>query len=119
MIAAEAIVELEISTEQCYEVELAPIIDEQELKDNYLPEKHLQEIAINFIAAGKIEVKDECVTPRNLIRNSLRGNDQRHISSTMAGDNEEVGLGLNCAHEINLKPGTKPVKQRVRRLRVN
>ena len=33
--------ELEKSKEQCDEVELAPVIDEQEFKDNYLPEKHL------------------------------------------------------------------------------
>ena len=37
----------------------------------------------------------------------------------IAGDNGEVGLALNCVHEINLKPGTKPVKQRVRRVPVN
>ena len=24
----------------------------------------------------------------------------------MAGDGSEVGLALNCVHEINLKPGT-------------
>ena len=30
-----------------------------------------------------------------------------------------VCQALNCVHEINLKPGTKPVKQRVRRVPVN
>ena len=32
----------------------------------------------------------------------------------MADENGEVGLALNCVHEINLKPGKRPVKQKVR-----
>ena len=37
------------------EIESASIIEEQDFKENYLPEKHFQEIAVNLIAAGKVE----------------------------------------------------------------
>ena len=37
----------------------------------------------------------------------------------LAQENSQVGLALNCVHEINLKPGTKPIKQKVKRVPVN
>ena len=114
-------IELETSTEQLNDLELAPIIDEQEFKNNYLPEKHLQEIAVNFIAAGKIEVKEELRDIERLDQEfpNVEGMIKGIFPQILAGDNGEVGLALNCVHEINLKPGTKPVKQRVRRVPVN
>ena len=42
--------EFETSKVPVDEAEFAPIVNEEEFKDNYLPEKHLQEIAVNLIA---------------------------------------------------------------------
>ena len=41
------------------ELEFASVVDEQEFKDKFLPETHLQDVAVNFISVGKIEAKQE------------------------------------------------------------
>ena len=86
--------ELETSIEQCDEEELAPIIDEQEFKDNYLPENHLQEIAVNFIAAGKREVKEELRDTERLDQEfpNVEGMIKGIFPELLAGDNGEEGL---------------------------
>ena len=113
--------ELETSTGTADEVELAAIVDEQDFKENYLPENHLQDIAANFITVGRLEVKDEVRDTKNLDQDfpNVEGMIKGIFPQLLAGDNGEVGLALNCVHEINLKPGTKPVKQKVRRVPVN
>ena len=97
------------------------MVDEQEFKDKFLPETQLQDVAVNFISVGKIEV--------NLVEKAFEKLDQGFPSvegmittvfpQLIASESGEVGLALNCVHEINLKPGTKPVKQRMRRVPVN
>ena len=81
--------ELETSTDPVDEVELAPIVDEQEFKDCYLPEKHLQEIAVNFISVGKVEVKDEVSDTENLDQEfpNVEGMIKSIFPQLLAGDN--------------------------------
>ena len=113
--------ELETSKGTADEVELAPIVVEQDFKENYLTEKHLQEIAVNFIAVERLEVNDEVHDTKNHDQDfpNVEGMIKGIFPQLLAGDNGEVGLALNCVYEINFKPGIKPAKQRVRRVTVD
>ena len=99
-------------------IDSAPIIEEQEFKENYLPEKHLQELAVNFIVAEKKE-REQNIEKLDQEFSNVEGMIKGIFPQLIASDNGEVGLAIYCVHEINLKPGTKPVKQRVRRVPVN
>ena len=85
------------------ESESAPIVEEQEFKENYLPEKHLQEIAVNFIVAGEVE-KEQDIEKLDQKFSNVEGMIKGIFPQLIAGDKGEVGLALNCVHEINLKP---------------
>ena len=47
------------------EVELASVVEEQEFKESFLPKKHLQDVAVNFISVRNIESRMEVVEGKN------------------------------------------------------
>ena len=75
----------------------------------------------NFISARNVELKPNVQDIEKLDQEfpNVDGMIKSVFPQLMADENDEVGLALNCIHEINLKPGTKPVKQKVRRVPVN
>ena len=74
---------------------------------------HLQDVAVNFISVGKIEAKQEEKDYEKLDQEfpCVEGMITTVFPQLIASESGEVGLALNCVHEINLKPGTKPVKR--------
>ena len=92
------------------------MVDEQEFKDKFLPETQLQDVAVNFISVEKIEAKQVEKDFEKLDQEfpSVEGLITTMFPQLIANESGEVGLALNCVNEINLKPGTKPVKQRIR-----
>ena len=95
----------------------AEIIEEDEFRVRYLPEVKCAEMAINFIAAEK--------GSRSIVQDDLRefGTVESMIKSVfphlLNSSEHKVGQAKNCVHEIHLKPGSAPVKHRVRRVPVH
>ena len=77
-----------------------------------LRDEHISSMSTSR-TTGKIEVKDETCDTGKLEQEfpDVKGMSKGIFHQLPAGDNGEVGLALNCVHEINLKPGTKLVKQ--------
>ena len=103
----------EVHEDDC---EMVDEIHEELYKGKFLPEKHMQELAVNFVSARNPESSEEDYID-NLDKSFL--NVESIIKSVfpqlLAEENSQVSLALNCVHEINLNPGTKPIKQKVRR----
>ena len=57
-----------------------------------MPEKHLQEIAVNFITVGRLEVKDEVRDTKNLDQDfpNVEGMIKGIFPQLLAGDNGEL-----------------------------
>ena len=102
----------EIHEDDC---ESADEIDEDEFKGKFLPEKHMQELAVNFVSIRNPEVREEeLVADLDQDFPNVESMIKSAFPQLLAEENSQVGLALKCVHEINLKPGTKPIKQKVR-----
>ena len=80
----------------------------------------MQELAVNFVLVRNPEAWEEELAA-NLDQDfpNVESMIKSVFPQLLAEENSQVGLALNCVHEINLKPGTKPIKQKFRRDPVN
>ena len=119
-VVVEPITDIEANEVHEDDCELVDEIDEKEYKEKFLPEKHMQELAVNFVSARNPESSEEDII-ENLDENfpNVESMIKSVFPQLLAEENSQVGLALNCVHEINLNPGTKPIKKKVRRVPVN
>ena len=77
-------------------------------------------MAINFISTesdtrDKVHTKEEVGKTFDTVESMIKG----VFPQLLNVKDGKVGQAKNCAYEIHLKPGTVPVKQRVRRVPVH
>ena len=97
-------------------------IDEDEFKESYLPEKHLTKIAVDFITTASQTNLTEAEISTEIARKEYTNIEEmvkQVFPQIIANDESPVGTATMCIHEIHLKPGTRPVKQRIRPLPIN
>ena len=98
------------------------VIDEDHFKESYLIEKHLTKIAVDFITIAGYSNSPEADIPPNIARQEYTTIEEmvkQVFPQIIANDNSPVGTATRCVHEIHLKPGTRPVKQRIRPVPIN
>ena len=85
-----------------------------------MPEDRGSEMAINFISVpvdsrNKVHAAEEADKAFDTAENMIKG----VFPQLLNGKDVKVSQVKNCAHEIHLKPGTIPVKNRSRRVSVH
>ena len=99
------------------EEDVVEVIEEEEFRTQYLPEEQGADLAIYFISTGELgqSVGSYGANSSETVEEMIRNVFPRLLYS---GDHK-VGKARNCRHEIYQKPGTVPVKHRVRRVPVH
>ena len=77
-------------------------------------------MAINFISARSNPREEEiCPMGPTQMFNTVEGMIKEVFPQLLNKEDYKVGQAKNCTHEIRLKPGTTPIKHRVRRVPVH
>ena len=106
----------EVHEDHC---ELADEIDENEFKGKFFPEKTCKNSRLIFVSVRNPETRKE-ENIENIDKDFPNvGMIKPIFPQLLDEENSQMGLALNCIHEMNLKPGIKPIKQKVRRVPVN
>ena len=103
--------------------EIVTEVREEEYVKDYLDSPNLQKIAIDFIKIASQDKGKESEIKYETLEYEKFGNVEEMVKHTfpnlLAEDDSEVGTASQCVHEINLMTGTKPIKQRARRIPIN
>ena len=98
------------------------VIDEEDFRDKYLTEQHMTKIAIDLITIAGQESKPDTILPASVNCKEFSTVEEmvkQIFPQIIATDETPVGTATTCVHEIHLKPGTRPVKQRIRQVPIN
>ena len=82
----------------------------------------MTKIAIDLITIAGQESKPDTILPASVNCKEFSTVEEmvkQIFPQIIATDETPVGTATTCVHEIHLKPGTRPVKQRIRQVPIN